>query len=112
MLGQLQEENKVTANKMAEQVQQVMMKDPKKVKQGKRLAEHNRRKREELKARKERDQQSKENNLTYYGTGAVVVIGLLDVIGYYVYKSKTLVHQPNESPVHQPKETPDKFNMD
>ena len=37
-LGQLQEENKVTTNKIAEQVQQVTMKDPKKVKALKRLA--------------------------------------------------------------------------
>ena len=40
--------NKVTANKMAKQVQQVTTKDPKKVEQGKGLAEHNRMKREEL----------------------------------------------------------------
>ena len=45
-LGQLREENKVTANKMVEQVQQVTTKDPKKVKAGKRLAEWNCRKRE------------------------------------------------------------------
>ena len=55
MLGQLQKENKATVNKMAEQVQQVYtknpkkveqvqrvtMKDPRKVEQGKRLAEWN-----------------------------------------------------------------------
>ena len=65
MLGQLQEENKVTANRMAEQIQtqQVTMKDPKKVERGKRLAEHNRRKREELKVKKSEN----EAILTYYG---------------------------------------------
>ena len=118
LLGHLQEENKVTANKMAEQteqtqIQQVMMKDPKKVKAGKRLAEWNCKKREEnvhlAKAQSE-------SNITYYGAGAVVAIGVLDVTGYYVYQSKTpeenLVNQPKESLVHRPKETPDKYDMD
>ena len=82
---------------MKEQAQQVTMKDPKKVKHGKRLAEHNRRKREErallAKARSE-------SNITYYGTGAVIVIGALAIIGYYVHQSKTPKDQPKESPVH------------
>ena len=73
---------------MVEQVQQVTTKDPKKVEQGKRLAEYNRKSENETK-------------LTYYGTGPVVAIGALGVIGYYVYKSKT----QTETPVHQPKET-------
>ena len=68
--------NKVTANKMAEQVQQVTMKDPKKVEAGKRLAKHNHRNRKELKAQRQR-----ETKLTYYGAGAVVAIGVLGVIG-------------------------------
>ena len=114
-LGPLQEENKVTANKMAEQIQQVTTKDPKEVEQGKRLAEHNRRKREEL-ARMKAQKRESESKLTYYGAGAVVAIGVLGVISYYVYKSKTPketpVNQQKEAPVHQPKETPDKFSMD
>ena len=51
------------------QIQQVTTKDPKKVEQVKRLAESNHRKREELKAQRER-----ETKLTYYGAGAVVAI--------------------------------------
>ena len=42
----------------------------------------------------------RESKITYYGAGAVVAIGVLGVIGYYVYKSKTPVHQSKESPVH------------
>ena len=63
---------------MAEQtqIQQVTTKDPKKVEQDKRLAEHSHRKREEMKAQKN------EINLTYYGAGAVVAIGVLSVISY------------------------------
>ena len=81
LLGQLREENKVTANKMAEQVQQVMTKDPKKVEVSKRLAEYNRRKREELAQMKTQKSKS-ENNLTYYGSGAIVAIGELAIMGY------------------------------
>ena len=91
---------------MAEQIQQVTMKDPKKVKQGKRLAEHNRRKREEL-AQIKAQKSENETNLTYYGTGAVVAIGVLGVISYCIYQSKTPVNQPKETPVQQPKKTPD-----
>ena len=93
---------------MAEQtqIQQVITNDPKNVEQGKRLAEHNRRKREELKAQRE-------TNLTYYGAGAIVAIGDLGVISYYAYQSKTPVHKPKEIPVQQPKKTPaNKFDMD
>ena len=59
---------------MAEQtqIQQVTLKDPKRVEAGKRLAKHNRRK------RKEHAQLAKaqsESNITYYGAGAVVTIG-------------------------------------
>ena len=60
-----------------------------------------------------------ESNRTYYSAGAVVAIGVLGVIGYYIYQSKTPKDQPNESPVHQPagpmqalKETPDEFDME
>ena len=49
----------------------------------------------------------------YYGTGAVAAIGVLGVIGYYIYKSKTPVHQPKETPVQRPKKHPaNKFDMD
>ena len=72
------------------------------------MAESNRRKREELKAWRER-----ETKLTYYGAGAIVAIGMLGVIGYYVYQSKTSkktpVLQPKETPVNRPKETSAKY---
>ena len=95
---------------MAEQVQQVTTKDPRKVEAGKRLAEHNRRKREE---RAQLAKAQSESNTTYYSTGAVIAIGVLGVIGYCAYKSKTPVRQPKETPVNRPKETPvNKFDMD
>ena len=77
---------------MAEQtqIQQVTMKDQKKVEVGKRMAESNRRKREELKAWRER-----KAKLTYFDTRAIVPMRVLGVIGYYIYQSKT----PKETPV-------------
>ena len=114
-LGQLREENKVTSNKVAEQVQQVSTKDTNKVKTGKRLAEHSSRKREELACVKAQKSEG-ETKLTYYSTGPVVAIRVLGIIGYYVYQYKTPkeapVNQPKEIPVQQPKKTPDKFDMD
>ena len=57
---------------MAEQIQQVTTKDPKKVEAGERLAEWNHRKKEEnvhlAKAQSE-------SNITYYGAGAIVAFG-------------------------------------
>ena len=88
---------------MAEQ--QVTTKDPKKIKAGKRLAEWNRRKREE---NVHLALAQSESNITYYGTGAVVATEALGVIGHYIYQSKT----PKKTPVNRPKETPDKFDMD
>ena len=54
------------------------MKDPKKVEAGKRLAEWDRRKREE---RAQLNEAQSEPKLTYYGAGAVVAIGALGILG-------------------------------
>ena len=96
------------------QVQEVMTKNPKKVEAGKKLAEWNCRKREE---NVQLAKAKSESKLTYYGTGAVVALGVLGVISYYVYQSKTPtetpVHQTDKTPVQRLKETPvNKFDMD
>ena len=63
---------------------EVMMKDPKRVKQGKRLVEYNARKRVEVEAQK-----SKSNSKLIlsqdYGIGAIMAVGALGVFGYYIY---------------------------
>ena len=72
------------------QIQQVMMKDPKKVAAGKKLAEYNRKKREELKAQKSESTQV-EPMLTLnqcYGIGAVLAVGVIGGLGYYLYQAK------------------------
>ena len=70
---------------MAEQ--QVMTKDPKKVGAGKRLAEYNRRKREELKAQKSQAEPMLDSSM-YYGIEAVLAVGVIGGLGYYVYQAK------------------------
>ena len=76
-------ENQVTKEPQqltTKEPQQVTTKNPNKVKVGKRLAEYNRRKREEKKAQSEA---SKLNQ--YYGIGAVLAVGVIGGLGYYIY---------------------------
>ena len=54
--------------------------------------------RERLKAHKSKSKPSQ-----YYGIGAVIAIGALAVLGYYVYQSKK-GNVANATPVHQSKE--------
>ena len=79
--------NEATTTKMAEQtqLQQVMMKDLKKVEVGKRLTEYNRRKREELAKAQKIESKPKLTSSQYYGAGAAVAIGAPGILGYYVY---------------------------
>ena len=70
------DDNKAEVNK-AEKIQ-VTTKNPKKVEAGRRLAEYNRKKTEELKAQKSEVGQ-------YYGIGAVLAVGVIG-IGYYIYQ--------------------------
>ena len=65
----------------AAQVQRVTTKNPKKVEAGKRLAESNRKKRE---AKKQAKLEASGVN-QYYGTGAVLALGIIGGIGYYNY---------------------------
>ena len=67
------------------QLQQVMTKDLKKVEVGKRLAEYNQRKREELANDQKIESEPKLTSSQYYGTGAIMAVGVLGVLGYYIY---------------------------
>ena len=69
--------------------QRVTTKNPKKVEVGKRLAEHNCKKRE----MKEREEQAKlEKTVSgvnqYYGIGAVIALGVIGSLGNYIYQSR------------------------
>ena len=67
--------------------QQVTTKDPKKVEAGKRLAAINCKKRE-AKKREEQAQLKKTGENQYYGIGAVIALGVIGGLGYYIYRSK------------------------
>ena len=71
----------------AAQAQRVTTKDPKKVAAGKRLAAINRKKREGKK-REEQAQLEKSEVNQYYGIGAVIALGVIGGLGYYIYRSK------------------------
>ena len=64
--------------------QRVTRKDPKKVEAGKRLAAINCKKRE---AKKREEAQNGGMN-QYYGIGAVIAVGVIGGLGYYIYRTK------------------------
>ena len=71
---------------MEDQTIQVTTKDPKKVEAGKRLAEYNRKKREELKNQTSGQSHKKDNKSINYGIGGVMVLGLVGGVAHYVYR--------------------------
>ena len=110
------EENQVTT-RLAEE-NQVTTKDPKKVAQGHRLAEWNRRNKEKLKAQKSEVQKSEvEPMLTssQYGIGAVLAVGVIGGLGYYLYQANkgevNVVPSPPQQPSH-PRPQTNKFEME
>ena len=91
--------------------QRVTTKNPKKVEAGKRLAESNRKKREEKK-REERVKLEVIGVNQYYGIGAVKALGVIGDLGYYIYRSKNK-EQPQQSKPHpQMQPQTNKFEMD
>ena len=81
---------------------------------GKRLAEHNRKNRE-AKKREEQAQLEKIGVNQYYGIRAVIALGVIGGLGYYIYRSKKGgwgEEQPSSNPQrNDPLET-NKFEMD
>ena len=102
------------ANKMAEENQQqvqketqrVTMKDPKKVEAGKRLAAHNHKKREQ-KAKSEVQSEVSQ----YYSIGAVLAVGVIGSLGYYIYWAKKS-QQSSHTQQPSPRPQVNKFEMD
>ena len=92
----------------ATQVQRVTTKNPKKVEAGKRLAESNRKKRE---VKKQAKLEASGVN-QYYGIGAVLALGVIGGLGYYIYRSKKVRQQNNPKPHTQRQPQTNKFEMD
>ena len=106
--GEVQQITKEPQGETA-QVQRVTTKNPKKVEAGKRLAESNHKKRE-AKKREEQMKLEKSRVNQYYGIGAVIALGVIGGLGYYIYRSKK-VEQPQQNKPHPQPQT-NKFEMD
>ena len=110
----MEEENQVQ-QATTKEPQQVTTKDPKKVEAGKRLAALNRKKRE-AKKREEQVQLERTTNGVnqYYGIGAVIALGVIGGLGYYIYRSKKgeEVKMPRNPTIsQQPHPQTNKFEM-
>ena len=104
--------------------QRVTTKDPKKVEAGKRLAAINHKKREA----KKREEQAQLEKTTigvnqYYGIRAVIALGVIGGLGYYIYRTKKgeEVNIPRNPTISEPLPRPqviaaqlqtNKFEMD
>ena len=105
----------------AMQVQRVSTKDPKKVEAGKRLTaiSHNKR---EVKKREEQVQLERTTRRgfasgvnQYYGIRAVIALGVIGGLGYYIYQSKKGgqgEEQPSSNPQRNDPPQTNKFEMD
>ena len=96
--------------RVTKEPQRVTTKNPKKVEAGKMLPESNRKKREEKKQAKL--EASGVNQ--YYGIGAVIALGVIGDLGYYIYRSKKGEQPQKDNPKPQPQAQPqtNKFEMD
>ena len=98
-------------NQVQQEPQEVTIKDPKKVEVGRRLAAHNRKKRE-AKKREEQAQEQKGELNQYYSIGAVLAVGVIGGLGYYFYKGKEGEINVVSPPPQQPRPQSNKFEMD
>ena len=81
---------------VTKELQRVTTKNPKKVEAGNRLAESNHKKRE-VKKREEQAKLEDSGVNQYYGIGAVIALGVIGGLGYYIYRTKK-VDQPSSNP--------------
>ena len=90
--------------------QRVTIKDTKKVEAGKRLAAINHKKREEQ-AQLERTASGVNQ---YYGFGAILALGVIGSLGYYIYQSKKgpTIREVTMPVSQQPRPQTNKFDMD
>ena len=88
--------------------QRVTTKNPKKVEAGKRLAESNHKKRE---VKKQAKLEASGVN-QYYGIGAVLALGVIGGLGYYIYRSKKGEQPQQNKPNPQMQLQTNKFEMD
>ena len=111
--NQVMKEPQGEVQQITKEPQQVTRKSPKKVEAGKRLAESNHEKR---KAKKREEQVKLEASGVnqYYGIGAVLALGVIGGLGYYIYRSKKVEQPQQNNPKPHPQTQPqtNKFEMD
>ena len=80
---------------------------------GKRLAESNHKKRE-AKKREEQAKLEASGVNQYYGIGAVITLGVIGGLGYYIYQTKKVEQPQQNNPKPHPQTQPqtNKFEMD
>ena len=105
-----EEPQKITKEpqQVTKESQQVTTKNPKKVEAGKRLAESNHTKRE---AKKQVKLKASGVN-QYYGIWAVIALGVIGGLGYYIYRTKEGEQQNNPKPHPQTQPQTNNFEMD
>ena len=97
--------------------QRITTKNPKKVEAGKRLAAHNHKKRDEQRKEQAKFEKTASGVNQYYGIGAVIALGVIGGLGYYIYRTKK-GEQPSNPQQNNPKPHPqmqlqtNKFEMD
>ena len=99
-----------------QKVIQVTTKDPKKVEAGKRLAEYNRKKREELKNQPKSQQplDEKPKIEKNYAIGGLIALGLVGGFAYFIYKKQSVSSKVESSKkqIQSSLKQPNKFEME
>ena len=98
----------VQAQQIMKEPQRVTTKNPKKVEAGKRLAESNHKERE---VKKQAKLEASGVN-QYYGIGAVLALGVIGGLGYYIYRTKKVEQPQQNNPKPHPQPQTNKFEMD
>ena len=106
--NQVAKEPQGEVQQITKEPQRVTTKNPKKVEAGKRLAESNHKKRE---AKKQVKLEASGVN-RYYGIGAVIALGVIGDLGYYIYRTKKGEQPQQNSPKPHPQPQTNKFEMD
>ena len=99
---------------VTKELQRVTTKNPKKVEVGKRLAAHNHKKREEQRKEQAQLEKTASGVNQYYGIGAVIALGMIGGLGYYIYQSKKgeVPNNPPQQPCPQAQPQTNKSEMD
>ena len=108
-----QQDEAMQVQQITKELQRVTTKNPKKVEAGKRLAESNC-KTKEAKKREEQSKLEASGVNQYYGIGAVLVLGVIGGLGYYIYRTKKVEQPQQNNPIPHPQTQPqtNKFEMD